>query len=131
MAIDVGTVMDSLGARLATIPGLNVFDYPPKSAQPPFAFLDVPDALDFDLTYGRGQDRMTLQIWVAVSSQVDREARDAIAAYAAGSGAQSIKAAVEAGTVGTSVRVTRVEFDNLAVASGTYFGAVFSVDVQA
>lgn len=122
-------LMDQVGVALGTITGLRVYDFPPKSAQAPFAFVDFPDSVDYDLTYGRGEDRTTFDVVVAVANQVDRSARDAIAAYAAGSGAKSVKAAVEAGTVGNSARVQRVEFRTIVLASGTFQGAVFQVDV--
>lgn len=121
--------MDDLGTALATISGLRVFDFPPKSAQPPFAFVDMPDSVDFDLTLNRGSDRATFSVVVAVADVVDRAARDAIAAYAAGSGASSVKAVLEAATIGTSLRVVSVEFRPVTLAAGTYAGAIFEVDV--
>lgn len=121
--------MDQIGTALVTVPGLRVFDFPPKSAQPPFAFVDMPDRVDFDLTYARGADRATFTVVVAVADVVDRAARDAIAAYAAGSGASSIKAVLDAATIGTSARVESVEFRPVTLAGGSYAGAIFDVDV--
>lgn len=131
MAIDMSTVMTELGTALATIDGLRVFDFPPASAQPPFAFVNLPESIDYDLTYGRGSDRMTLEVFLGVANQVDRTSRDALAAYASGSGDQSIKAAIEAADIGTSVRVTKAEFATIALSSGSYAGITFSVDVAA
>lgn len=122
-------VMDQIGVGLATITGLRVFDFPPKSAQPPFAFVDMPDSIDFDLTLNRGSDRATFTVVVAVADVVDRAARDAIAEYAAGSGGKSVKAALDAATIGTSARVESVTFRPVALAQGTYAGAMFTVDV--
>lgn len=121
--------MDQIGTALATVTGLRVFDFPPKSAQPPFAFVDMPERVDFDLTYGRGSDRATFTVVVAVADVVDRAARDAIAAYAAGSGASSIKAVLDAATIGTSARVESVEFRPVTLSAGSYAGAIFDVDV--
>lgn len=129
MAANLTGLMDQIGVGLSTITGLRVFDFPPKSAQAPFAFVDMPDALDYDLTYGRGEDRATFQIVVCVASQVDRAARDAIAEYAAGSGSKSIKAALEAATIGNSARVERAEFRTIVMSGGTFQGAVFDLDV--
>lgn len=126
---DIGTVMDQLGVALASITGLRVFDFPPKSAQPPFAFVDMPDRVDFDLSYARGSDRVVFPVVVAVADVVDRAARDAIAAYAAGTGASSVKAAIDGATVGVSARVTACEFRPVTLAAGTYAGAIFDVDV--
>lgn len=129
MALNLSTVMDQIGVRLQTITGLRVYDFPPQSAQPPFAFVDLPDSLDYDLVAQRGNDRTTIKVYVAVSANVDREFRDRLAAYAAGSGAGSVKTAIEVGPVGTSVRVRSVSFGSMVVAGGTYMGAIFDVDV--
>ncbi len=126
-ALTVGAVMDALGVQLSTVTGLRVFDFEPLSAQPPFAFVGMPDTLTYDQTFGRGSDRMTIPVVVCVGNQVDRAARDAISAYADGA---SIKAALQAATA-FSCRVTDVTFGSVMLAGGNYFGATFSVDVSA
>lgn len=126
---NVGAVMDQIGVALATITGMRVFDFPPKSAQPPFAFVDMPERVDFDLSMQRGTDRVTFTVVVAVADVVDRAARDAICAYAEGSGATSIKAVLDAATIGVSARVTSCEFRPVALAAGTYAGCLFDLDV--
>lgn len=120
-------VMDAIGVQLSTITGLRVYDFPPKSAQAPFAFVDMPSEIRYDQTYGRGSDQMTLQVVVGVASQVDRSTRDAIAVYADGA---SIKAAIEATTL-CSMRVTQVSFGAIQLAASTFWGATFEVDVSA
>ena len=126
---NVGAVMDQIGTALATITGMRVFDFPPKSAQPPFAFVDMPERVDFDLSMQRGTDRVTFTVVVAVADVVDRAARDAICAYAEGSGATSIKAVLDAATIGVSARVTSCEFRPVSLAAGTYAGCLFDLDV--
>lgn len=125
----MGAVMDDLGARLGTITGLRVFDFPPLSAQAPFGFVNLPESINYDLTYGRGSDRMSVDVYVAVASVVDRAARDALSTFAAGT---SVKAALELQpfTVGV-YRVTSVDFGPIVLASQAYLGAVFHVDVAA
>lgn len=126
---DVSAVMDQFGVALATITGLRVFDFPPKSAQPPFAFVDMPERVDYDLAYTRARDRATFTVVLAVADVVDRAARDAISAYAAGTGAASVKAVLDAATIGESARVTSCEFRPVTLAAGTYAGCIFDVDV--
>jgi hypothetical protein len=126
---NIGTVMDQIGTALATIPNLRCFDFPPKSAQPPFAFVYLPESVEFDLSYARGNDRATFVVVVAVADVVDRAARDAIAAYAQSSGATSIKAVLDAASIGVSARVTSCEFRPVTLAAGTYAGCIFDVDV--
>jgi hypothetical protein len=125
----LATVMDQLGTRLATITGLRVLDFTAAQAVPPFALVDVPESVEYDLTYQRGSDRATFRVIVGVGAQVDRAARDAIALYVAGSGAQSIKAAIEGGTVGQSARVVSAEIRPVTLGGTTYTGCVFDVDV--
>lgn len=128
-AATLGSIMDNLGTALATVPGLNVYDYPPESAVPPFAFLDMPEAIDYDLTYSRAYNRYTIPVYVAVGSQVDREARDAIVAYTNTTVGQ-VKDVIEAlSGSGVSYRVTRATFSNIGLTGGSYPGVVFSVDV--
>jgi hypothetical protein len=130
-AITMGTIMDSLGTALATISGLRVFDFPPKSAQPPFAFVAMPDSIDYNLTFGRALDRASYKVYVGVANVVDRAARDELALYVGETGAKSIKAALEAATGAGAVRVERAEFSTITLAAGEYAGITFLVDVAA
>ncbi len=128
MASDIGTVMDQLGTALATITGLRVYDFPPKSAQPPFAFVDMPDSIEFDTAMQRGCDRTTISVVVAVADVVDREVRDQIAAYAAGTGVASVKDVLD-GSAGQSCRVMSCTFRPVNLSGQSYFGAIFELDI--
>lgn len=127
MATSLGDVMDAVGAALANVDGLRVFDFPPQSAQPPFAYVDMPSSMDYDLTFGRGFDRFTLPVVVGVGTQVDRNTRDALAAVVAG---DSVKAAIES-VEGFVARVMSAEFVTVQLAGGAYPGVVFNVDIAA
>lgn len=129
MAANVGTVMDDIGTLLSTISGLRVYDFPPKSAQPPFVFVDFPDSIEYDCAMARGCDRCTLNVVVAVADVVDRVVRDQIVAYAATSGAKSVKLALESGVIGQTCRVVSVHFQPVTLAGTVYFGAVFELDI--
>lgn len=135
MAINVSTVMDGLGVRLATISGLRVFDFVPDSFSPPAAIISLPGTVEYDLTMARGADRGSFQVYLLVGKVSDRSARDQLAAYLAGTGSLSVKAAVEAGkTLGGAAQSTRVTSASVQVVSsaGTDFlAAVFDVDVVA
>lgn len=129
MAANVGVVMDAIGAALAGVSGLRVFDFPPRSAQPPFAFINLPESIDYDATMARGVDSFTLDVYVGVGTQVDRNTRDALAAYAAGDG---LKATIEAALfTDQAIRVTRAQFSTIQLAGGEYPGLVFTVEVTA
>lgn len=123
-------VMQDIETQLATIPGLRCFPFPPKSAQPPFAFVNLPDLIAYDATFERGADRFTTEVWLGVPDVVDRAATAKLAGFAAGAGASSVKAAVEASTV-YNHRVTEARFSQIALAAGSYSGVLFTVDTVA
>lgn len=128
MAINVNTVMDAIGTALSTISGLRVFDFVPDSAYPPFAFVDLPEAVTYDNTMTRGTDFAVFPVFVAVGKLSDRAARDALAAYLAGTGASSIKAAVDSAGLR---RVASATVDVMTIAAQDFLSAVFQVEVTA
>lgn len=131
MALDLGAVMDAIGVRLATISGLRVLDYPPDNANPPQAIVSLPEMVEYDYVMGRGADRVVIPIMVLVAKVSDRAARDAIGPYVSGSGAQSVKAAVDGDLGGTAhtARVTGAQIQVVTIASIEYLGASFDVEV--
>lgn len=129
--MNLGDVMDKVGASILGIGGLRTYDYPPESAQPPFAYVDMPQSIDYDLSMGRGNQRFTLEVHVGVGNTMTRETRDAVAALAATDGGSSLKGAIESAELGAMVRVTRAEFATIQLASGSYAGLVLTLDVTA
>lgn len=130
--MDLAAVMDGLGAALDTIDGLRSHPYYVPRAIPPCAVVTWPDDYDFDETFGRGSDRVVLPVTVIVGQADQRSARDQLAAYCAGSGASSVKAAVESyapAGVWDSARVQKVEFGAVTVAAVSYLAATFHVEI--
>lgn len=129
--MNLADVMDEVAARLDTIDGLRCFAQPPGKITPPGAFVDYPENIAFDATYGRGSDRMTLPVALLVGKVVDRSARDQLGAYADGSGAKSIKTVLESGTYTAfdEVTVQRVDFDPVRIAGVDYMAALFTLDI--
>jgi hypothetical protein len=125
------TVMQQIGARLDTIAGLRVYDYPADSISPPAAVIAYPDEINFDETYGRGMDRLTLPVLLIEGKASDRASRNNLVPYADGAGAKSIKAVVESGTYTAfdEVRVARCEFDVVRIAGVDYAAALFDLDI--
>lgn len=121
-------VMADLADALNTIDELNVFSFPPRTAQPPFAFVNLP-SVSYDLTFGRGTDRFTFEVYVCVGQQLDEASRDLLADYVSTSSDRSIKNAIELHRPG--VRVTGVTFTSIELGSGGYAAAVFVVDYAA
>lgn len=134
MALDLGAVMDAIGTRLGTVTGLRVYDYAADGAAPPAAIVALPDTVDYDTVAGRGADRVVIPVTILVGRVSDRAARDQLAQYISGTGALSIKTAIEGGTsdlggVAHSVRVTDARVDVVTISQIDYLGAAFNVEV--
>lgn len=129
--MDLAAVMDDLGTALEGITGLRVFPYWADRITPPAAVVGWPDPLTYDSTLTRGADQVELPVIVMVGKVDSRTARDAVAAYANGSGASSVKAVIEAhdATAYDSARVTRAEFGSISVAGVDYLAATFYIDI--
>lgn len=130
--MNLDDVAAELATALGTIDGLNVPAWGVQRVTPPFALIPLPEQIAYDLTYGRGEDR--IEDWpllVLLARPTDPETRRAIAEYAAGSGPKSVKQVVEAHTFTScsSVRVTSAEFDVVSYAGVEYLAAMFHLDI--
>jgi hypothetical protein len=109
-------VRDGLKTRLQTISGLRAYDLIPDTVTPPAAVVGQLD-FTFDIDNARGLDQAQVDVLVIVQRFSERSGQDLLDTYLSGSGATSIKAAIEGdrtlgGTVNT-LRVTGAE-------AGTY-----------
>lgn len=89
------SVRTGLSTALDTITGLRCFDYVPDSLSPPAAVVE-PIEIIYDEAMSRGLDFYRCFILVIVGRMSDRSSQDRLDAYVAGSGASSVKAALEA-----------------------------------
>lgn len=132
---DLSGLRTGVATRLATISGLNSYDTVPGSVVTPAAIVEVA-TIDYDAAMGRGADDITLAVRLLVSAVVDDVAQGKLDAYLAGSGATSVKAAIEAdGTLGGRASfavVPRVRTYGLIDYAGVqYLGAVLDVEITA
>lgn len=129
--MELKDVMDEIAERLTTVTGLKVQAKPAKLISPPAGFVTYPDTINFDETYGRGEDRMDLGVWIAVGDVDSKSARDHLSDYTAGSGPKSVKEVLESGiyTSFDTIRVSQVEFDPVQIGNTTYMGAMFTLDI--
>ena len=113
--MNVSSVRDGLKTRLATVSGLRVSDVIPDKVNPPCAIVGQLD-FTFDIDNARGLDQASCDIYVIVQRFDARSAQNKLDEYL-GSGAKSIKSAIEAdrtlGGVVNTLRVTSAE-------AGTY-----------
>ena len=130
--MNIAAVMDEIGVALDTIDGLRVHPWNRSKITPPAALVTLPSLVTYDQTYGRGSDRVELDVVVLVGKASDRASRDQIARYADGSGTHSVKAALEARTWTTCHEVTasECEFATYTVAGTDYLGAVFALVIH-
>ena len=130
MSLDLNATMDAIGARLLTITGLRVFDFTTNSITPPAAVVGLPE-VTYDNTKARGVDRAVFPVHVLVSKVSDKAARDKLSTYVAGTGAASVKAAID-GTLGGTVqhaRVATATTSYMTVGSVDYLAVTFQVEV--
>jgi hypothetical protein len=129
--MNLADLMDEIGDALDTITGLRVYRWPAAEITPPAAIVTYPERIEFDGTYRRGMDRVTIPVIVVAGRASERAARDNLARYCDGSGATSVKAAVDGHTytVADSVRVTQIEFDVFTMNGADYVSATFDIDV--
>lgn len=132
MAINLNTAMDAIGAALAGITGVRVYDYLAENVAVPAAVVGLPMPLTYDHTKGRGTDRATFPVYLVVGRVSDRAARDALAVYCDGTAAATVavKAAVDAVA---ECRVIDVDFSNpvMTIGGAEYLAATFHVDYVA
>src|SRR3972149_433933 len=102
-------IRDALKAALANINGLSAYDTAPDAINVPCAYI-VPASGDYHRTFDGGEMDHHLEVLVLVARWADAgEAQDNLDAYLDPTGASSIKAAIEAATLGAhgdAVRVT-------------------------
>lgn len=109
-------VRNGLKANLKTIKGMRVYDLVPDVIVPPCAIVGQLD-LTFDLNNSRGLDQANVDVFVIVQRFSERTGQESLDKYLAGSGKDSVKAAIESdltlGGACNTLRVTSAE-------SGTY-----------
>jgi hypothetical protein len=130
--MNLAAVMAEMGAKLDAIGPLRVTPYTADKINPPAGLIELPDGITFDDTYGRGSDSMRLVVTVAVGKVDARNAHVDLAKYADGSGAHSVKAALEQGpnvAYGT-LHVADVVFGTVKFAGISYLAGLFNCDVS-
>lgn len=129
--MNLADVLQELADQADTIVGLQCFAYPPDKVVPPTFYPNLPESIDFDETYQRGTDTLTLTADLLVGRANDRAAVAQLAPFVDGSGDASIKAVLEAGVYTTfhTIAVRSVEFGIFPVASISHLGGRFTIDI--
>lgn len=130
--MNLNDVRLALADAVGAIDGVNVHSFYADRVTSPAAVVGWPDPYDYDLTMGRGTDTAVFPVLVLVSKNDAESAAVELGAYCDGSGARSVKAAIEAhdsdGVYHEAV-VESVEFAVVTVAANEYLGAEFAVAI--
>jgi hypothetical protein len=107
---------------LKTLPGLTVSPYRAANVQPPHAVIGLPQ-IEYDSTFGRGSDTLSLQILVYVSRADDELAQANLDEFLSGHGGRSLKTVLEdtnlTGLTEASVTLLRTETGTASSADGS------------
>ncbi|WP_329426833.1 hypothetical protein OG339_42240 [Streptosporangium sp. NBC_01495] len=138
--MDLGDIKVVLAAAVrAEVPSLACFGYVPDSIPEPCFFVGEAE-IEFDKTFGRGLDEVTLTCRLLVSRSDDRSGQAALDRYLSGSGPRSIKRAIETargapgehalGGLADDLHLMRVQaYRMYQVGEHNYYGAELMVRV--
>ena len=134
MASDT-SIREGLATRLATISGLTAYDHIPGQINPPAATISR-RLTQFDSVMARGADDFEYVVRVLVPNADPKLAQKTMSDYLAGSGAKSIKAAIEGdqtlGGVADFARVREANEEGITqVGEVDYMAVDFIVEVCA
>lgn len=119
--MDITTVTDGIAIAAATVtmtPPLTSIGYVPDSVTEPMGFCADTD-IEFDKSYGRGMDKLTIVYRVLVSRADDRASSAYLDALMKGTGVTSLKAAIEATRGGPGSGALSGAADDLHVTRAT------------
>ena len=125
-----------IATNLATISGLRTSATVPDSINPPIAVV-MPNTITYDISFARtGGDEYEFLVMVIVGRVDERTAQNRLDGYCSGTGASSVKAAIESdktlGGTAFSLRVTSLRnYNQVTVGDVTYLSGEFVVQVYA
>jgi len=131
--VDLNAVAAGLAANVRAVPGLTALDHVPDSLPEPVFMVGEID-IEFDQTFGRGSDTLTITCRVMVARSDDQGGQQKLREFMAGGGVTSVKRAIEAdrqlGGACDDLRVVRATGNRLFVVGETrYYGVEFTVMV--
>lgn len=124
-----------IATNLATISGLRTASVIPEDPKPPIGIVTF-DRVEYDTSMGRGLDTHIFRVILVVGRVDSRGAQTSLDGYLSGTGASSVKAAIEKdkslGGDAQSLRVSSGEnLRELAIAEVPYVAVDFIVTVYA
>ena len=134
MAATISAVASGLATALATVTGLRTFSYQPEQLNPPLAYPELV-AVTYHKAFSGGDVVSTWNIGIVVGRYADRTAHALLDSYLSYSGAQSIRAAIEAdktlgGSVQTLILSQGARVTALSVADAEFLEIIFTCEVH-
>lgn len=131
----ITTMRQAIATNLSSITGLRTAALIPEDPKPPIAVVTF-DNVNYDTSMGRGLDEYTFRVIVVVGRVNTRGAEQNLDAFMSGSGASSVKAAIESdrslGGEANDLRVTTgTNLREVVVSEATYLATDFVVTVYA
>lgn len=131
----ITTMRQAIATNLSSISGLRTAALIPEDPKPPIAVVTF-DNVNYDTSMGRGLDEYTFRVVVVVGRVNTRGAEQNLDAFMSGSGASSVKAAIESdrslGGEANDLRVTTgTNLREVVVSEATYLATDFVVTVYA
>ena len=131
----ISELRSGIATNLATISGLRTSSTVPDNPNPPIALVE-PMTVQFDTAMGRSLDQYNFKVTVIVGRASERTSQNSLDAYCSGSGASSVKRAIESdrtlGGKANDLRVTGLSsYGSITIADVTYLAAEFAVVVYA
>lgn len=133
---NISDLRAGIATNLATISGLRTSATVPDSINPPIAVV-MPNTINYDTSFARtGGDEYEFLVMVIVGRVDERTAQNRLDGYCSGTGASSVKAAIESdktlGGKAFSLRVTSLRnYNQVTVGDVTYLSGEFVVQVYA
>lgn len=133
MTITISSLRGGAATALDTIAAIRtVYDYIPDTAPATPSAIVGNVSIDWDDAMQRGLDAATFSVYVVVSRMSERSGADTLDSLLAGSGAGSVKTALESGgTLGGScstMRVTRATPISLSMGGVEFFAYEYEVE---
>lgn len=133
MTISISALRAGAQTNLDTIAALRtVYDYIPDTAPATPSAIVGNVSIDWDDANARGLDAATFSVYVVVSRMSERSGQDTLDALLAGSGAGSVKTALESGgTLNGScstMRVTRATPISISMGGVEFFAYDYEVE---
>lgn len=133
MTITISSLRGGAATALDTIAAIRtVYDYIPDTAPATPSAIVGNVSIDWDDANARGLDAATFSVYVVVSRMSERSGADTLDSLLAGSGAGSVKTALESGgTLGGScstMRVTRATPISISMGGVEFFAYEYEVE---